>query len=228
MKDKLPLIIVFFTGLLIIVSEFIPRRPFAGLTSGLESWFLIISGFAIVLGQLNLLKMNFLKISHKAANWKFHLAALISFIAMFLFGILFGFRDQTGLLGQGEFISSVIGAKPFDYVFTNIYQHLMAAMFSLLAFFIASAAYRAFIARSLESTLLLVVSIIVMIGNTSFGSSMTSALPSYLHIPNIATFIMEFPNTAGQRAIMIGAGLGVIGSSLRLILGLERSWSGGK
>ena len=211
-----------------ILSEFIPHRPFSQLSGTLESWFLIIAGFAIVLGQLSLLKLNILKVSSKAENWQYHLAALVSFAAMFLFGILFGMQRQAGLLGHGEMFSSFLGSKPFDYIFMNLYQHLMAAMFSLLAFFIASAAYRAFIARTLESTLLLSVSVLVMLGNTSIGSAMTSNLPAYLHLPNISAFIMDFPNTAGQRAIIIGAGLGVIGSSLRLILGLERSWLGGK
>ena len=228
MKYKFPLIICFCVGLLIILAEFIPRPPFSQLSGNLETWFLIISGFAIVLGQISLLKMNILKVTSKSENWQYHLAAIISFVAMFLFGILFGMQRQEGLAGHGEFLSNVLGAKPFDYIFNNIYQHLMAAMFSLLAFFIASAAYRAFIARSLESTLLLSVSIIVMLGNTSIGAAITSNLPAYLHLPNISSFIMEFPNTAGQRAIMIGAGLGVIGSSLRIILGLERSWLGGK
>jgi hypothetical protein len=103
-------------------------------------------------------------------------------------------------------------------------------MFSLLAFFIASAAYRAFIARTLESNLLLIAAVLVMLGNTSLGSFLTSWLPdslSFLHLPKVAEFIMKYPNTAGQRAIMIGAGLGLIGSSLRIILGIERSYLGG-
>ncbi|MCL2063055.1 MAG: hypothetical protein FWG98_01605 [Candidatus Cloacimonetes bacterium] len=228
MKYKLPLLIAFCAGILMILSEFIPRRPFSQLSGTLESWFLIIAGFAIVLGQLSLLKLNIMKVFSKSENWQYHLAAIISFAVMFLFGILFGMQRQAGLLGHGEMLSNLIGSKPFDYIFINLYQHLMAAMFSLLAFFIASAAYRAFIARSLESTLLLSVSVLVMLGNTSIGAAMTNSLPAYLHLPNISAFIMDFPNTAGQRAIIIGAGLGVIGSSLRLILGIERSWLGGK
>jgi len=38
---------------------------------------------------------------------------------------------------------------------------------------------------------------------------------------------MEFPNSAAQRAILISAALGIIGSSLRIILGIERSYLGG-
>ncbi|MDY0151241.1 MAG: hypothetical protein RBS43_03090 [Candidatus Cloacimonas sp.] len=102
-------------------------------------------------------------------------------------------------------------------------------MFSLLAFFIASAAYRAFIIRSFESNLLMITAVIVIIGRTSLGGMLTGWLPESLkfwHLPNLSDFIMEFPNTAAQRAIMISAALGIIGSSLRIILGIERSYLG--
>jgi hypothetical protein len=227
MKYKLPLLITLCAGILVILAEFIPVKPFSSLSTEVELWFLIIAGFAIVLGQLSLLKINFYKIYHKIEKWQYSLVTVVSFFVMFICGILFGMQRQVGLLGHGEFISNFLGEKPFDYIFNNFYQHLMAATFSLLAFFIASAAYRAFIARTLESSLLLAAAIIVMLGNTSIGSSLTSMLPAYLHLPNIVAFVMDFPNTAGQRAIMIGAGLGIIGSSLRIILGLERSWLGG-
>jgi hypothetical protein len=38
---------------------------------------------------------------------------------------------------------------------------------------------------------------------------------------------MNYPQSAGQRAIMIGIGLGIVSTSLRVILGIERSHIGG-
>jgi len=38
---------------------------------------------------------------------------------------------------------------------------------------------------------------------------------------------MNIPNTAGQRAIMIGIALGIMSTSLRIILGIERTFVGG-
>jgi hypothetical protein len=37
---------------------------------------------------------------------------------------------------------------------------------------------------------------------------------------------MNGPNLAGQRAILIGIGLGVASMSLRIILGIERTYLG--
>lgn len=231
MKRIIPLIITFIVGITVIVSEFIPHKPFGTMTGTLENWYLIIAGFAIILGQLSLFKVNLFKIKHKQRDWQYYIVTLISFGFMVLIGLLWGTENNSGLIGNGEIVTSVIGQKPFDYMFHNVYQHLQATMFSLLAFFIASAAYRAFIARTLESNLLLIAAILVMLGNTSIGGVLTSWLPdslNFLHLPKISEFIMKYPNTAGQRAIMIGAGLGIIGSSLRIILGIERSYLGGE
>ena len=231
MKRKIPLLITFTVGIILIISEFIPHKPFGQLSGELEIWFLIISGFAILLGQLSLFKVNILKIKYKQRDWQFYTITLISFIIMVTLGFLWGTGKSAGMLGHGEIISNTLGYKPFDYLFHNIYQHLQATMFSLLAFFIASAAYRAFIGRTVESNLLLASAVLVMLGNTTFGSVLTGGLPeslNFLHLPKISEFIMTFPTTAGQRAIMIGAGLGIIGSSLRIILGIERSYLGGE
>lgn len=231
MKRKLPLLITFTVGIILIISDFIPHKPFGQLSGELEIWFLIISGFAILLGQMSLFKVNIIKIRFKKRDWQFYVITLLSFIFMVALGFLWGTGNSAGILGHGESISAAMGYKPFDYLFHNVYQHLQATMFSLLAFFIASAAYRAFIGRTVESNLLLAAAVLVMLGNTTFGVLLTGWLPDslkFLHLPNVSEFIMTFPTTAGQRAIMIGAGLGIIGSSLRIILGIERSYLGGE
>jgi len=230
MKRSFPLVFAFIVGFIVLLSEFIPHRPFNQIVSTLEGWFMIISGFAILLGQISLIRMNTHKIVNKLPNWPYHLAGLISFVIMLSFGILWGMRETPGILGDGARISAWLGLKPFDYLFDNAYLPLSATLFSLLAFFIASAAYRAFIIRGFESNLLMITAIIVIIGRTSIGTLLTGWLPEgwrFWHIPNLADFIMEFPNTAAQRAILISAGLGIVGSSLRIILGIERSYLGG-
>ncbi len=229
MKRNLPLFFAFFCGLLVIVSEFIPHRPFSLMIDTLQEWFMIISGFAIILGQISLFQSNINKIKQKDSGWMFYLAGLISFILMLIVGMFWGTQETGGLFGHGTALQARLGMKPFDYLFEFAYMPLSSTMFSLLAFFIASAAYRAFIIRSFESNLLMLTAVIVILGRTSFGSMLTGWLPQGLrfwHLPNLSDFIMEYPNSAAQRAIMISAALGIIGSSLRIILGIERSYLG--
>ena len=74
-----------------------------------------------------------------------------------------------------------------------------------------------------------IAAFIILLGRTPFGLMVTSWVPeslSVLQIPNLAIWIMNSPNLAGQRAIIIGIGLGVVSMSLRLILGVERTYLG--
>ena len=45
--------------------------------------------------------------------------------------------------------------------------------------------------------------------------------------PGVKDWIMDVPNLAGKRAILMGAALGAISTGLRVILGLERAHLGG-
>jgi len=85
MKRSLPLILAFLVGFVVILSEFIPHRPFNQIVSTLEQWFMIISGFAILLGQISLIRMNTHKIVNKLPDWQYYLAGLISFALMLIF-----------------------------------------------------------------------------------------------------------------------------------------------
>ncbi len=135
---------------------------------------------------------------------------------------------QSFAAGPGDTVRIVARLRmrwgPEGRVFSWLYDHLFApansTMFALLAFFIASAAFRAFRARNSEAALLLGAAILVMIGSVPIGRAIWDGFP------DIKTWIIEYANTAGRRAIIIGAALGAIATSLRVILGLERSHLG--
>ena len=103
----------------------------------------------------------------------------------------------------------------FDYVMMPI----LATMFSLLAFFIASAAYRAFRARNLLASLLLLAALIVMLRFNPW-------LPYAEYFARTSHWLMNVPNLAAQRAIVMGVGLGMVATALKVILGIERGYMG--
>lgn len=108
---------------------------------------------------------------------------------------------------------------------TWIFDHILApsnqTMFALLAFFVASAAFRAFRARNIEAGLLLGAAIIVLLARAPIGSAIAGWLP------DLAQWILDVPSNGSRRAIMMGAAVAAIATGLRVILGLERSHLGG-
>jgi len=113
----------------------------------------------------------------------------------------------------------------FMEIYRYIFTPLSSTMFALLAFFVASASYRAFRARNKEATLLLIAGFLVMLGAVPIGEILT--IPGVFSVSEVSDFIMLVPVMSVQSGIMIGVALGVISTSLRLILGIERSHLGG-
>lgn len=110
--------------------------------------------------------------------------------------------------------------RVFTWLYDYVFDPCNSTMFALLAFFIASAAFRAFRARNVEAALLLGAAILVMLGRVPIGSLISESFPY------ISDWLVDVPNNAGRRAIMMGAALGAVATSLRVILGLERSHLG--
>ena len=118
---------------------------------------------------------------------------------------------------------------PFWWSYEYALKPLTATMFALLAFYVASAAFRAFRYKNFEALLLLLTAFIILLGRTYSGVWLTSGLPDWLSglkIENLSLFILQVINTAGNRAIMIGISLGIVSTSLKILLGVDRSYLG--
>jgi hypothetical protein len=206
MKKTLPLIIAFSIGLFMAVQYFIPHRFVQGAVAEVNVWITLIWAAALILGTLSLTKHLMLKMRGKSEGWGYSVIALVSMVATMLIGFKTGMKDGS----------------LFMDIFKYVLAPLEATTFSLLAFYIASAAFRAFRARNIEATLLLVAATIIMIGRVPIGDAISE------YLPLTANFILDYPNTAAKRGIMIGVGLGMISTALKIILGIERGYLGDK
>ena len=218
MKTTLPVIVAFLAGFVMILAFFFdPERSVIGrLEQEVLSWVTIIGGFTLLLGVVSIVRVNYTAVARRKQNWGFKLATLVSIFAMAIPAML-----PTGW-------SSLFGTGPdsiYDWLFNYLDSPMMSTMFAMLAFYIASAAFRAFRARNPEATLLLVTATLVMLWRVPMGEtllkSIHDSLPQYIN-----TYIMGGANLAVQRGIIIGAALGAAAMSLRIMLGIERTYMG--
>ena len=212
MKREIPLAITFLIGMFMLLDFFVPHHAVSSAAAEMKQWGTIVIAASILLGVGNLIRVHYKKISRRQEGWGYSIVTL-SVMAIMLF-----FGGPWGTIQEGS---------AFNWMFLNVQVPLQSTMFSLLAFFIASAAYRAFRLRSLEAGMLLVSAVIVMLGRVPLGQFLTRGLPEHATLPWLTETIMAYPNMAAFRGILMGAALGVMAMGLRVILGIERSYLGG-
>lgn len=214
MRREVPLAIVFICGAFMVIQYFVPHYVSAIVYQYALNWTIIIGIFTLTVGIGSLINIHYDKIKRRKGTWPYSIVTLAALAFMAVVGLFSpdALSNPTGLF-----------MKMYFYVLSPV----QATMFALLAFFIASAAYRAFRAKTVLATLLLASAVIVMLGRVWVGDALTGWLPEGLRLSDVSRYILDFPNTAAKRAIYIGVGLGIAGTALKIILGIERTWLGG-
>lgn len=206
MKRTFPLFLGFVFGLFMMLDLLVPHPLLQASVIFLRESFIIIAVGAILLGIANVLRVNYTNIRRGTKDTPYRIILLVSFAAMSFVGIAGGYKS---------------GSAAF-WLWENMQLPCGATMFALLAFYIASAAFRAFRIRNLEAGFLMAAAVLLMIGRVPL---VELAFPNY---PEFVEWIMDAPNMAAKRAIMIGAALGAIATGLKIILGIERQYLGMK
>lgn len=217
MKTTVPVVVAFLAGITLVISFFFNETTAIGsLSQVLKVWMTIVGGFTILLGAVSITRVNWSAVRGRKEGWGYKVLTLISIFAMAIPSVLP--NSWSPLLGRET-------GSIYDWLFQYLDAPMMATMFATLAFYIASAAYRAFRARTAESTLLLITACVVMLWRVPMGEYVLNAIS-----PDISgflnTYIMNGANLAVQRGIIIGAALGAASMSLRIILGIERTYMG--
>jgi hypothetical protein len=228
MKRLIPLWICTLAGFVLIASTFVP--PIQDWSEKANIWFDILASIAFILGGGNLIKVHLKKVSDHGPGWAYSVITLAAFAVTLVVGMakigVHPSPDFPEVAWSGNYNQP---GSPFMWLYEYAFKPLQATMFSLLAFYVASAAFRAFRAKNVEAIMLLGTAFIILLGRTFAGVLLTDWMPealSGLRIENLSNYIMEVFNTTGRRAIMIGIALGVASTSLKILLGIDRSYLG--
>jgi hypothetical protein len=206
MRLQLPLLLCLVAGVFMAVQYFVPAMlPYYNRVS---DYMQIVTAFSIVLGVASVVHRHLGRLQRRGRegtrhkDWPYSLSAVAGMVVMMVAGFAGG-RDQESV---------------FQQIFNSILLPVQATMFALLAFYLASAAFRSFRTRSVDATVLLFAAVIVMIGRLDDLGS--------LRIPAVSHWILDGPNLVSKRAIVIGVGLGMASTALKVVLGIERSYLG--
>ena len=196
----------------------------------------ILTAFLLGLGVFSVIRIHFTRLFKKQKDWQFSIVLLVSMVTYAVFGywdwITKEFFDPEGRMLDESNWTFVQYAR--DLLFDGLLQQMDAVMFSMIAFFILSAAYRAFRIRSVEasvmmgSALILILSIMGAVDvplasliDQAVGSDPSHFLNNF-KISEIATWFRNFVQVPALRALEFGVGLGALAMGLRLWLGLEK------
>jgi len=164
-KRQLAIIVMMSMGFLALVSYFLNFPTLREFTDkDAPQWYMIIAGFAAFLGCLNLLQLHIQKVINQQKNWQYSIFTLLGFLIMIVFGFFYKNVDApwgAHLKDEGS---------SFYWMYNYVYLPLGSTMFALLAFFVASASYRAFRIRNFEATLLLISGVLLMLGRVPIGA----------------------------------------------------------
>jgi uncharacterized protein YjeT (DUF2065 family) len=192
MKRSIPLAICLLLGITMMIQFFIPHPASVAFYDLTNKWVRIVGAFALVLGTGSLVMYHIDKIQRRKTGWYYSIVTLAAAVATSVIGLGWGIKPGSPLQ---------------DIIFSNFLVPLNASMFAILAFYMASAAYRAFRARTKEAALLLVAAFIVMLGMVPIGAH----VPFFWFLVVMAVALVVVGLVNRSKPLLIGTGALVVG-----------------
>ena len=202
MRRSIPMVLAMAIGSLMLVDFFFDEAHINALGGFFVESAVLEVAFALLLGLVNVLTVHARRILKREEGWYYSIGLVAMAVVMMVVGIP---GPQSSV---------------FTWIFDHIQFPLQAATFSLLAFFVAMAAYRGLRLRSLESLAFVVTAVVVLIGQVPVGRYLSE------FVPTLKDWILDVPSTAGVRGIIIGVALGTIATGLRVLIGFDRPYGG--
>lgn len=201
------------TGIIVLLS-FVLDSPVIDLFRGVfVEWTVIIVAFAMILGVFNVLQTHARRIQ-SGQGAIYSVILVVAFLTVFVPGILSSERVPDSL-------SELVGptGSIVDFAYRYVQRPLQSTLFSLMALFAITAAWRAFRVRSMSSFVMFIASVLVLLGSVDLEVN------GWDLFVETKRWIISVPAMAGARGILLGIVLATIVAGARLLMGVDRPYS---
>lgn len=205
LRRTLPTAVALIVGLAVLAGMFTPYPWLDAIGTYLLDTAVIVAAFALFLGLLNVLRVHTDRIRQGQPGRFFSVVLIGSMLFVLVVGL-------PSIPNQPSGPSQPI----LQWIFQNVQVPIQASLSALLVFFVVTAAYRLLRLRSSESAMMLIVALIVL------GGQLFAGLVPILS--DLKDWILAVPTVAGVRGILLGAALGILLTSIRLLAGVERPY----
>lgn len=187
-------------GFLMIAQYYVDIPAISSIANYCQIFATSIASFMMIFGTTSLILFNYGHVKKKTpGQWFMSAWAIFLIVSISAIGLT---------LGPNQLY--------FKWMFENVFINLDTAMYSVLGFYVLSAAWRAYRARNLDATFLLVSGILAALVNAPVGEFIFGS-----GVISLGNWVVNVPTIAGLRTTYFGVALGSIYVALRTFIGKE-------
>lgn len=200
-KRLLATLIAGIAGLLVLI-DFVGAQ--LTLAQILVDWTATLAALALLVGLISVVSTHIRRVIRRDADWGYSVVLLLGMFAVIAVGV-------AGTPGV------YLAEEPIRRFFRTVYEPLASSLLALLAFFSLSAILRALRGRSAEAVVIAVIALAVLL----------SQLPPIAALPFVGETVQwlnEYVALAGARGLVLGAAIGTLVASVRVLLGIDQPY----
>lgn len=166
-------------------------------------WVILLAGVALLLGVVNVVWLHVRRILLGQRDWMLSLALLAVLTAVIGVGLL----SPTGV------------ANPLlDWIFDALIAPGQAALYALLIFFMAAAAFQHLRVGRRGGAWMLLGFLLVLLVQTPFGGAATGLDEIRGRLAEATQWLLNAPVMAALRGVLLGGALALLVTGIRLLL----------
>jgi hypothetical protein len=194
------LALLMIAGVALLVVDRIGIAPGLGAVLGTGyQWLMLLAGVALLIGAANVVALHLWRIGGGQRDWVLSLVLVAVLVAVFVAGVISPAGANGPLLA---------------WVFDSLVAPSQAALFSLLVFFMAAAAFRYLRINRPGGAWMLAGAVIVLLAQWPLLAQWLP--PAY---SQIMFWLLDAPVMAALRGVLLGSGIALLIVGLRLLVG---------